>query len=787
MLTGLRQKIKIMKWFTPWTATWTATLLLVVMALGLTPDIRNIQYRSEITDYFRADNPKVMNFHKLEAELGLQQSLLILHRFQQAALNEQNVLSLFHISRQIHDLDGVTRVQSVLSTAVSDEQQNTLSLYRYLLQQEKRSEPITLTDSLLGQLADNARSQGTLLSEDGHTVSLSIHFHNTEVIAELYPAIEHILQQQTGTAPGSDYFMLGPVEIKQALHHALLHDGFYLMPLVLLIGTLVLWYFLRSLWLVLSGAVSIVVALWLTAGWVGALQWTINQTSALAFCIAFIIALADIIHLLTSYSHQLISNPTNKTHAMKAALKENGSALFLTSLTTGIGFLSLNGSSSPVFATFGNIAAIGVGLAFLCAICITPVLAVLAPIPNRNAAARADVFQRCIPALNRFRHRLKPIHYGLFYGASALLCAGLIFNHYHNDPLDYFERDSGIIRATELSEQQFGVHHPVSVSIDSGNKDGIYSETFLVTLAQFHSWLLGQEDVSQSSSYLTTLTQLKRHVHSNDLKWAAPPRSAQETADLWNLYEMASPDNEPHTLGLDQNFRTAVVNLGVVRLQSPELLQLEQRILHWFEQHAPDYSVNVSGHALLFADIGKELTRNMFIGGLLSALVISVLIGMVLRNVKLGMLSLLPNLIPAGIVYGVWGASVGVIDIAAAGTLCISLGIVVDDSIHILKRYRDFRLSGLSPQSSLDHTLQQVGSALMLTTLILVAGLLVLTLSVFGPNQTTALLMAAIISVALAYDLIMLPHLLIRFDPWLFPGSPVHTTGEFNPAGPLPN
>ena len=160
------------------------------------------------------------------------------------------------------------------------------------------------------------------------------------------------------------------------------------------------------------------------------------------------------------------------------------------------------------------------------------------------------------------------------------------------------------------------------------------------------------------------------------------------------------------------------------------------------------------------------------------------LIGVFLRNIKVGILSLIPNLFPAGIVYGIWGASVGIIDIAAAGTLSISLGIVVDDTIHILKRYIGFRKAGLSPDACMNKTLEQVGSALMLTTVVLASGMLVLTLSIFGPNQTTAILMASIILVALVYDLIMLPHLLKLFDRWLFPGFVCPQSDVPEPAVP---
>ena len=335
------------------------TLLIVLLAGILSIYIPNINYRSEITDYFQQDNPEVTNFHKLEANFGLQQSLLVLLKSNgDGFLSRAGVESLYNIVAALESFDGVSRTQSMLTTAITS-RQDTRSIFTHLKQHG------ALTDSILGQLADNV-SHSTLLSTNGSVASIQVYFSDQEQITELYPVIQNLLDERFREPGLGEVKLLGPVEIKHALHHALLHDGFYLMPLVLIAGLGVLWYFLRSWWLVVAGASSIIIALWLTAGLVGWLKLTINQTSALAFCIAFIIALADIIHLLMSFTHQ--DPALSRQHAMLKALKSNFVSLFLTSLTTGIGFLSLNGSSSPVFATFGNIAAIGVACAFVSAV-----------------------------------------------------------------------------------------------------------------------------------------------------------------------------------------------------------------------------------------------------------------------------------------------------------------------------------------------------------------------------------------------------------------------------------
>lgn len=741
-------------------------LFVFCIAVALSPHIPDINYRSEITDYFREDNPEVKNFHNLEADFGVQQSLLILlHSQTGTLLSEQGISNLFTITSKIQALDGVERIQSLLSTAISNNQQDTRSLYRHI------KDGGDLSDPILGQLADNV-SNSSLLSKNGTVASLQIHFADTEQIETLYPLIRSTLDAAFTTPGLGEVHMLGPVEIKHALHHALMHDGFYLMPLVLITGLGVLWYFLRSWWLVVSGATSIIIALWLTAGIVGLLKLTINQTSALAFCIAFIIALADIIHLLMSFTHQRPDLPPQT--AMLNALRSNFMSLFLTSLTTGIGFLSLNGSSSPVFATFGNIAAIGVACAFISAISITSAMAIWRQTNARNQ--EPDLFQRWSLAINAGRTRLKAYHYGLFYLITIALSCCVFLNDYHNDPLDYFESDSPIINASTLSETEFGIHHPITVQLNSNHRDGIFTPEFLHALNGFESWLDAHPMVSRHNSYSSVLTQLKRHLYQGNLKWSASPNQSSELADLWNLYEMASPDNTAETLGLDKHFQSAVISLGIPKLSSTQLLQLQSDINQWFTNNAPDIKISVTGHAILFASIGKQLTSNMFIGGLLSAMVISLLIGVFLRNMRIGVLSLIPNLFPAGVVYGLWGTSVGVIDIAAAGTLSISLGIVVDDTIHILKRYIGFRESGLPPQLSIEKTFEEVGAALMLTTFILSLGMMVLTLSIFGPNQTTAILMASIIVVALIYDFIMLPDLLERCDGWLFSNYKLRAT-----------
>ncbi|HVK98605.1 MAG TPA: MMPL family transporter, partial [Dongiaceae bacterium] len=658
------------------------------------------------------------------------------------------------------------RVNSLLSHAVSSPTSDILSAYTLLSKEAHAS------DALLGQLADAATHNRAVLSKDRQISAIYVYFRDADAITSNYPAIQAILADQKAQfAPLEATYLLGSVEIKHALNEALLHDCVYLMPLVLLSGLVLLYFFLRSWWLVFSGIVSIVVALWITAGIAGSLGFVINQTSGLAFAIAFIVSLADIIHLLMSYSrHQMVNNSNIDT--MMESMHGNVVALFLTSITIAIGFISLGVGDSPVFTTFGYIATIGVICSFATAVTITPVLAVRIAPPN--SAREPDIFQHLVRRIWAIARDMKGPRAWAFYGISFFLSAGMLLSDFHNDPLEYFDSSTPIRQAVKVSEQYFDTHYPITIQIDSGHPDGIFDPAFIDTMTRFQSWLEARPEISYQTSFLDHLQLLKRNLHESNAKWSATPINPHEIADLWNLYEMSSANAIPQAIGLNDELSAATMVAGVPKMRSHDLINLEQAIRAWFADNAPNATVGVTGHSVLFAVLGYEVTLSMFLSGLTSGLVISLLLGIFLGSFRLGIVAMIPNTIPGTVIFGLWGGTVNTIDIAAAGTFSIGLGIVVDDTVHILSRHIRNRRAGMSPLASLEAVLEETGSALVLTTVVLSCGMGILIFSIFGPNQTMAILMATNILIALAYDFLMMPHMLVILDKWIFPNYAIN-------------
>jgi predicted RND superfamily exporter protein len=177
---------------------------------------------------------------------------------------------------------------------------------------------------------------------------------------------------------------------------------------------------------------------------------------------------------------------------------------------------------------------------------------------------------------------------------------------------------------------------------------------------------------------------------------------------------------------------------------------------------------------LMFSHISERNIRSSIIGALIALGLIAIILAVAFRSVKFGALSILPNLAPALMAFGIWGIAVGKIDVGNAIVITMALGIIVDDSVHFLSKYlRARREGGMDSQEAVRYAFTTVGSALVVTSFILVAGFLVLTLSPFGLNAGMGLLTAIVLLVALGADLLFLPPLLMQIDkaPTLAPDS----------------
>jgi predicted RND superfamily exporter protein len=196
-----------------------------------------------------------------------------------------------------------------------------------------------------------------------------------------------------------------------------------------------------------------------------------------------------------------------------------------------------------------------------------------------------------------------------------------------------------------------------------------------------------------------------------------------------------------------------------------ELRALDDSSVVWLADNLIADDLHASGPIMMFSYITLNNAVSMLTGTTVALILISLCLVLALRNLKLGIISLVPNLVPAIMTFGIWSIFVGTVDVASSIVTATSLGIIVDATMHFLSKYqRAIREKNLGEEDAVRYAFSTVGVALMVTAVVLIAGFAVLTFSTFRLNANMGQLTAIAIAAALFADFLLLPALLLTLD-----------------------
>jgi predicted RND superfamily exporter protein len=268
------------------------------------------------------------------------------------------------------------------------------------------------------------------------------------------------------------------------------------------------------------------------------------------------------------------------------------------------------------------------------------------------------------------------------------------------------------------------------------------------------------------NSISDTMKRLNKNMHGDDPEWYRIPQERNLAAQYLLLYEMSLPYGLDlnNQINIDKSATRFTVSLKTI--STNQLLELEQRAQKWLNQNAPAIKqAQGSGSSVMFSHIGKRNIKTMLVGTTLALVMISMILIVALRSFKIGFISLLPNLAPAAMGFGLWGLLVGEVGLSLSVVAGMTLGIVVDDTVHFLSKYlRARREDHLSAPEAVRYAFTTVGMALLTTSIVLVVGFLVLSQSSFQLNSGMGTLTAIVIAFALMADFLFLPPLLMKLE-----------------------
>jgi hypothetical protein len=608
-----------------------------------------------------------------------------------------------------------------------------------------------------------------LVSATGHVTGIYVTTSKpglaSEENTEIALAVRRLADEFRRAHPDIAVYLTGGVMLDQGFTEATERDMATLIPIMFGVMVVTIALLVGSISGTLATLVVIVASALTALGLAGWSGLVMTPATGVAPVIILTLAVADSIHILTRVFQEMRHGNT-KEQAIVESLRVNLQPVFLTSATTVLGFLTMNFSDVPPFRQLGNVVAGGVTAAFVFSIVLLPALLAILPVRIKTSADAGHVAHLyCGHAARRVVAWRRP----LLWTAAALvlvLAGGLGRIEIADNFIKYFD-ESYTIRADSdfVSDNLTGLDI-MEYSLDSGEEGGISDPAYLAHVDAFSEWYRQQPGVTQVNALPDTMKRLNRSMHGDHPAHYAIPRNRELAAQYLLLYEMSLP------FGLDLNSRinldksasrfTAVLNVPATIDQ----LALEDRANRWLAEHPPRGSASTgTGLTLIWAHITERNIRSMLTSVTVALLLISVVLIVALRSVKIGLISLLPNLLPAILGFGLWGLLVGRINLGVSVVAAMSLGIVVDDTVHFLTKYlRARREKKMNAREGVCYAFSTVGLAMITTSVSLIAGFLVLTFSGFGMNAAMGLLTAIVVAFALVADLLFLPPLLMTLD-----------------------
>lgn len=739
-----------------------------IVALGvLVAGARDLWFEGSYRIFFSADDPYLVAHDAIEnaytkadnvAFIVAPRDGRVFTRETLAALRELTAAG-WTVPRSIR-VDSITNFQH--SVADGDD----------LIVNDLVPDPDTLDDAQIAALERAALAEpalvGSLLSARAHVSSVNVRLEMpgdsreaTVANKEVMDFMRRMRDDFAARYPNLDIHLMGQVVVNHAFNEIAEADAAALVPVMFVVVIVLIGLFLRSLSSVLATSVVILCSIVATVGVLGWLGYQVNQINVSAPVIILTLAVSDCVHLLVHYLDDLRGG-ADKRAAMTHTLEVNLVPVFLTSFTTAIGFFSLNTSDSPPFRELGTVVGFGVMGAMLFTLTMLPAMMLWLPVRVR-AQTRFERFN-----LAGLADRILAHHRAYFLGATAVALALMAFmprNELNDDTVEYFGPALEIRQALDFVQDHLAGVDTIAYSLPAGGPSGINEPAYLQQVDAFKTWLEQQPETTHVSSFVDVVKRLNRNLHGGDPAYYRIPDDRELIAQYVLLYELSLPQGLDLNDSINFDKSATRLSVNVANLASRELIDFEQRAAQWLADNAPELRTQGSSLSVMFAHIGQNNIYSMLKGSLIAIVLIALTLIVALRSLKFGLMSLLPNAFPAAIAFGVWGIVDGHVNLAAAGVFSITLGIVVDNTIHFFSKYLYARRTrGHSAEDAIRYAFSTVGAALLVTTVALTLGFLILAQSDFDVNATMGLMTAMVIGIALVFDLLFLPGFLMRFD-----------------------
>lgn len=732
-------------------------VLVFIVAIISMIGAQNLYFRGDYKVFFEPDNPQRLAFEEMQNIFNKSENVAFMVVPDDGNVLKPSTLKLVvELTEEAWQIPLSTRVESISNF------QNTYDLEGDLVVEDLVTTDTFDNDSVsyIGEvLQTTPELYGRLISKsaDVTVIDTTIQLPDgdqTQQVIEIASVAKQMKSAFEAKYPGHHIYLTGMVVMNDAFAVAAQQDAETLVPLMFLLIFVAIMVIVKSIWAAVFTLLVVIVSVAITIGITGWFGVYLSTATVNAPTMITTLAVADCIHLIVGVKYFLSQGLGNKD-AIRKSIEVNTKPILITSITTAIGFLMLNFSAVPVLSHLGNMTAFGVMLACVFSLTLLPSLLTLCPI-RPSVVVSNSLFKRWAEIVILRYKTILP--FSLIVIAAISLFA---FNNVLNDvAVKYFDDRSTFRQAVEVNEDKLGGMSNIDFVIYTDTPYGVTDPQFLKEVDNFAQWLRKRDEVNHVLTFTDTLKRLNQNMNGDDSTFAVIPDDGELASQYLLLYEMSLPFGLDLGNQIDIDKSALRVIAVIENLGSRDITALEKEAKAYFSRLNSEFRIEAASPPLMFAHIGERNMKNMVWGSVFALVLISILILFALKSIKLGGISLVTNLLPAAIGFGIWGMVSGEINMALSVVISMTMGIIVDDTVHFLTKYQVAKSKSLTAKDSIIYAFDTVGMALTTTTIVLALGFAVLASSSFVLNAHMGMLTIIIIIAALLVDFIFLPALL---------------------------
>lgn len=727
-----------------------------------------VQMSYEMTTLLPKSDSTFQDYRKFKQQFGEDGSVIALSVRNPEIFELEEFNKWYDLSHAINKIEGIQEVVSI-SRIVVIEKDTVARKFTFRPLVNQRPTTQQEVDSIRTQLFNLPLYKGLFYNPDTHDYLMAITLKKGEVNSKSRIKIVENIQKlvdQYENESNRKVYCSGMPYIRTVTTKLIQQELFLFVIISILIAVAIMFLFFRSFRVMMASLAVVIVSIIWVMGFISIMGYKITILSGVIPSLIIIIAIENCIYILNKYHLEYI-NHGNKIRALSRTIRRIGFASLMTNTATALGFAAFILVNNKMFSEFGLVTSVNIMVEFLLTITLFPIfLSFMKPPKERHTKHLDSRFFNWITEsiVNLITHHRPKIYIATalvvivsIFGLTKMKTSGKVVDDLApNDPINVDLR---------YFETNFGGVMPFEITIDTKKKKGVMQLSNLKKIDQLQEMVGQNPEFSKPISLIELVKYARQAFYFGDSTQYKLPGEMEKNFILSYLPQ----DKNPNLLKpyIDSTMQITRVTFQAVDMKTKEMEAILEKVRPGIDSiFSPEkYDVTVTGNSIVYAKGTKFLIRNLFESVAIAIVLISLLMAVMFRSVRMIAVSMIPNLIPLLVTGAIMGFSGIPLKPSTLIVFSIALGISVDNAIQYLARYRhDLKTSNMNIALSAVSALREASFSMIYTSIVLVLGFSVFTVSDFGGTKALGLLISTTLFVAMFFNMVVLPSLLMSLD-----------------------